>query len=123
MRVVVPEFIFRLDQGPLLLQERFDLHGSRIYHLLRAFDEFACVRTEPSQSKTASKSEKRPPTAFSPGDDSYQGSETAADPQNEEIRDIEFVPCSAIASLADRMSWTINSRVGSFAASSSFVSS
>ena len=38
------------------------------------------VRTEPFQSKTASKSEKRPPIFIIPGDDSYQGSETAADP-------------------------------------------
>ena len=35
-----------------------------------------CVQTV----EKASKSEKRPPTACSPGDDSYQGSETAADP-------------------------------------------
>ena len=41
------------------------------------------------------KIEKETTPAFSPGDDSYQGSETAADPQNEEIRDTELVPRSS----------------------------
>jgi len=50
----------------------------------------APARTEPFRSKTASKSEKRPPTAVSPGDDAFQWSETAADPQIREIQDTEL---------------------------------
>ena len=62
---------------------QIDLVGlpvSRVLLAVLAGAEPGPVRTEPFQSKTASNSEMRPPTAISPGDDSYQGSETAADP-------------------------------------------
>ena len=43
MGVVVPELVLRLDEGPFLLQERLDLHGRRIDHLLTAFDELGVL--------------------------------------------------------------------------------
>ena len=36
--------------------------------------------------ETRSNSKKKPPTSITPGDDSYQGSEGAATPQNAEIK-------------------------------------